>query len=111
MICAPAAGRPAFRVGVWDRNGRKHREDGADDHISEKGRAKSLSFWREEPRRGSPEGESSMSLRHWGLPTELQFRGALPGLRRDLRGSNRGIVMAHFTYEFTSGENRLGTAR
>ena len=33
MICAPAAGRPAFRVGVRDRNGRKHSEDGADDHI------------------------------------------------------------------------------
>ncbi len=29
----------------------------------EKGRAKSLSFWREEPRRGRPEGESSMCLR------------------------------------------------
>ena len=43
MICAPQAGRPAFRVGAWDRNGRKHCEDGADDHISERG-AKSLSF-------------------------------------------------------------------
>jgi len=31
MICAPAAGRPAFRVGAWDRNGREHSEDGADD--------------------------------------------------------------------------------
>ena len=36
MICAPAAGRPAFRVGARDRNGREHSEDGADDHISEK---------------------------------------------------------------------------
>jgi hypothetical protein len=33
MICAPADGRPAFRVGAWDRNGRKHSEDGADDHV------------------------------------------------------------------------------
>jgi hypothetical protein len=33
MICAPAAGRPAFRVGARDRNGREHRENGADDHI------------------------------------------------------------------------------
>src|ERR1700726_1322686 len=32
MICAPAEGRPAFRVGAWDRNGREHSEDGADDH-------------------------------------------------------------------------------
>jgi len=37
MICAPAAARPAFRMGVWGRNDRKRREDGADDHISEKG--------------------------------------------------------------------------
>ena len=36
MICAPAAARPAFRVGAWDRNGREHSEDGADDHISKK---------------------------------------------------------------------------
>jgi hypothetical protein len=28
-----------------------------------RGKAKSLSFWREEPRRGRPEGENSMSLR------------------------------------------------
>jgi hypothetical protein len=41
MICAPAAGRPAFRVGVRDRSGRKHREDSADDHISKK-KARSL---------------------------------------------------------------------
>ena len=33
MICAPAAVRPAFRAGVRVRNGRKHCEDGADDHI------------------------------------------------------------------------------
>jgi hypothetical protein len=41
MICVPAAGRPAFRVGAWDRNGRKNSEDGADDHISDK-QARSL---------------------------------------------------------------------
>ena len=29
-------GRPAFRVGARDRNGREHSEDGADDHISDK---------------------------------------------------------------------------
>ena len=43
----------------------ERREDGTDDHIAEKGSAKSLSFWREEPQRGSPEGERSMSLRLW----------------------------------------------
>ena len=36
MICAPAEGRPAFRVGAWDRNGREHSEDGADDHALNK---------------------------------------------------------------------------
>ena len=36
MICAPARGRAAFRVGAKDRNGREHSEDGADDHISDK---------------------------------------------------------------------------
>ena len=41
MICAPAEGCPAFRAGARDRNGRKHSEDGADDHISQK-QARSL---------------------------------------------------------------------
>jgi len=63
MICAPAAARPAFLLGVRERNDRECSEDGADDHISEKGGAKSLSFRREEPQRGRPEGENSMSLR------------------------------------------------
>jgi hypothetical protein len=63
MICAPAAARPALRVGVRGGTAESASEDGADDHISEKGGAKSLSFWREEPQRGSPEGERSMSLR------------------------------------------------
>jgi hypothetical protein len=35
MICVPAAGRLAFRVGACDRNSREQREDGADDHNSE----------------------------------------------------------------------------
>ena len=54
MICAPAAGRPAFRVGAWARNGRKRCEDGADDHIAPKpdsesvreSRAGTVSEWR-----------------------------------------------------------------
>jgi hypothetical protein len=37
MICTPTAARLAFRVGVRDRNGRERSEDGADDHIAEKG--------------------------------------------------------------------------
>ena len=36
MICAPAAARPAFRMGVRARNGRERSEDGADDHLSER---------------------------------------------------------------------------
>jgi hypothetical protein len=44
MICVPAAGRPAFRVGAWDRNGREHREDGADDHLLQTG-SKLASLW------------------------------------------------------------------
>jgi len=35
MICAPAEARPAFRLGVRERNGRECSEDGADDHSSE----------------------------------------------------------------------------
>src|SRR5262245_7823464 len=38
MIWAPADGRPAFRVGAWDRDGREHNEDGVDDHNSPKNR-------------------------------------------------------------------------
>ncbi len=34
MICAPAAARPAFRMGNMGRNGRERSEDGADDHIA-----------------------------------------------------------------------------
>ncbi len=64
MICAPTAARPASER-EHGPEGRERGEDGADDHIAEKGRAKSLSFWREEPQRGSPEGERSMSLRLW----------------------------------------------
>jgi hypothetical protein len=64
MICAPAEARPAFHLGARERNSRECSEDGTDDHISDKGRAKSLSFWREEPRTAeAPEGENSMSLR------------------------------------------------
>ena len=37
MICAPAAGRPAFRVGSVGSERPRDCEDGADDHISEKG--------------------------------------------------------------------------
>jgi hypothetical protein len=42
MICAPAAGRPAFRVGAGDRSGQQHSEDGADDHISHKTESESV---------------------------------------------------------------------
>jgi hypothetical protein len=61
------SGASGFPSGVRGRNGRERSEDGADDHVAQKGRAKSLSFWREEPRRGRPEGESSMSLRGWAI--------------------------------------------
>ena len=44
MICAPAAARPAFRVGAWDRNGRERSEDGADDHLLQTG-SKLASLW------------------------------------------------------------------
>lgn len=66
MICAPAEARPAFRLGVRERNGRECSEDGADDHISEKGRAKSLSFWREEPRRAESRKEKAQYLCEMG---------------------------------------------
>ena len=57
MICAPAAGRPAFRVGAWDRNGRKHSEDGADDHIADKTNSESV---REKTGQAqSPSGEAA----------------------------------------------------
>jgi hypothetical protein len=65
MICAATAARPAFRVGVWDRNGRERSEDGADDHISGRG-AKSLSFWREEPRRAEGRKEKAQCLCEMG---------------------------------------------
>ncbi|HKP45590.1 MAG TPA: hypothetical protein VJT50_03260 [Pyrinomonadaceae bacterium] len=32
MICAPTEMRSSFRLGVWARNAREQREDGADDH-------------------------------------------------------------------------------
>ena len=35
MICAPAAERPAVRMGDMGRNSRERREDGADDHPHE----------------------------------------------------------------------------
>jgi hypothetical protein len=63
MICAPAAARPAFRVGAWDRNGRERSEDGADDHISEKGSKVFELLEGGAAQSGRPEGESSMSLR------------------------------------------------
>jgi hypothetical protein len=62
MICAPAEARPAFRLGVRERNGRECSEDGADDHISEKGRAKSLSFWREVQRNAEGRKEKAQCL-------------------------------------------------
>ena len=83
MICAPAEARPAFRLGVRERNGRERSEDGADDHISEKGRAKSLSFWREEPQRGSPEGESSMSLRDGWSTWPQRTMGVILGVPQE----------------------------
>lgn len=56
MICAPAEGRPAFRVGAWDRNGREHSEDGADDHVLRKTNSKLASLCeatRAQSRRGA----------------------------------------------------------
>lgn len=49
-----------------------------------KGRAKPLSFWREEPRRGKPEGESLMSLRDWAFHCS--------GVTTDVRVMNRGVA-------------------
>ena len=64
MICAPAEARPAFRLGVRERNGRERSEDGADDHISQKRESKVFEFLEGVARSVSPEGESSMSLRN-----------------------------------------------
>ena len=36
MICAPAAKRSTFRKGMGDGNGRERREDGVDDHPTQK---------------------------------------------------------------------------
>jgi hypothetical protein len=62
MICAPAAGRPAFRMGVWDRNGREHCEDGADDHIPHK------------PNSESVRGERVGTVSEWRSPGERPRR-------------------------------------
>ena len=73
MICAPAEARPAFRVGVRARNGRERSEDGADDHTSEKGRAKSLSFWREEQRNAEGRKEKAQCLCEMGEIVSLHM--------------------------------------
>ena len=66
MICAPAEPRPAFHLRLRERNSRECSEDGTDDHISEKWRAKSLSFWREEARTSeAPEGEKLKVFARW----------------------------------------------
>ena len=48
-------GRPAFRVGAWDRNGREHGKDSADDHILHKTESESV---REGRYAQSPSGEA-----------------------------------------------------
>jgi hypothetical protein len=55
MICAPAAGRPAFRVGSWDRNRRELSEDSADDHTP---RESKLGVYGEAGQTQSPSGEA-----------------------------------------------------
>src|SRR6266496_3940019 len=64
MICAPTAKRSSFRDGRQSAERLVSAARTAQMITSlPKGGAKSLSFWREEPRRGRPEGERSMSLR------------------------------------------------
>ena len=63
MTCAPAEARPAFRLGVWERNGREYSEDGADDHTSGRGSKVFEFFEGGAAQSGKPEGESSISLR------------------------------------------------
>jgi len=65
MICASAEGRPAFRVGARDRNGREHSEDGADDHSSEK-QARSLCG-----KTGQAQSPSGEALANGGAMLEL----------------------------------------
>jgi hypothetical protein len=36
MTCGPAEARPAFRLGVRERNGRERSEYSADDHTADK---------------------------------------------------------------------------